>query len=89
MVYGYCRVSTRKQSIERQIINILQQFPGAEIIKETYTGTKLYGRKELEKLIAEVTKKMQKAAAELNFEAAVELRDKMMELKKTLLEMED
>ncbi len=45
-------------------------------------------RKELEKLIAEVQKKMQKAAADLNFEAAAELRDKMMELKKTLLELE-
>ncbi|MGY3662813.1 excinuclease ABC subunit UvrB [Roseburia sp. 1XD42-69] len=39
-------------------------------------------RKELEKLIAEVKKKMEKAAAELNFEAAAELRDKMLELKK-------
>ncbi len=45
-------------------------------------------RKELEKLIAEVQKKMQKAAADLNFEAAAELRDKMMELKKTLLDLE-
>lgn len=41
-------------------------------------------RKELEKLIGEVQKNMQKAAAELNFEAAAELRDKMIELKKTL-----
>lgn len=56
MVYGYCRISTKKQSIERQIINILQQFPDAEIIKETYTGTKLYGRKELEKLLQRVKK---------------------------------
>lgn len=38
-------------------------------------------RKELEKLIAEVKKKMEKAAADLNFEAAAELRDKMLELK--------
>jgi len=43
---------------------------------------------ELKKLIGEVQKKMQKAAADLNFEAAAELRDKMMELKKTLLELE-
>ncbi len=46
-------------------------------------------RKELEKLIAEVQKKMQKAAADLNFEAAAELRDKMIELKKQLQELED
>ncbi|MCI8798863.1 MAG: excinuclease ABC subunit UvrB, partial [Lachnospiraceae bacterium] len=41
-------------------------------------------RKELEKLIADVQKKMQKAAADLNFEAAAELRDKMIELKEKL-----
>ncbi len=41
-------------------------------------------RKELEKLIAEVQKKMQRAAADLNFEAAAQLRDKMIELKEKL-----
>ncbi len=46
-------------------------------------------RKELEKLIAEVQKKMQKAAADLNFEAAAELRDKMIELKQKLQEMDE
>ena len=45
-------------------------------------------RKELEKLIADVQKKMQKAAADLNFEAAAELRDKMIELKQSLRELE-
>ncbi len=39
-IYGYCRVSTRKQSIERQIANIKAQFPEAEIVKEIGTGTK-------------------------------------------------
>ena len=38
--------------------------------------------KELDKLIAEVKKKMERAAADLNFEAAAELRDKMIELRK-------
>ena len=46
-------------------------------------------RKELEKLIGEVQKKMQKAAADLNFEAAAELRDKMIELKKNLEAMKE
>ena len=46
-------------------------------------------RKELEKLIADVQKKMQRAAADLNFEAAAELRDKMVELKKSLQELVD
>ncbi|MCF2641001.1 excinuclease ABC subunit UvrB [Roseburia hominis] len=45
-------------------------------------------RQELEKLIKDVTKKMQKAAAELNFEAAAELRDKMVQLKKMYEETE-
>lgn len=44
--------------------------------------------KELNKLIKEVTKKMQQAAADLNFEAAAELRDQMKELKKHLEEIE-
>ena len=44
-------------------------------------------KKELEKLVAEIQKKMQSAAAELNFEAAADLRDKMIELKKNLRDM--
>lgn len=45
-------------------------------------------KKELEKLIKDIDKKMKKAAAELNFEAAAELRDKMLELKIHLSEIE-
>jgi excinuclease ABC subunit B len=45
-------------------------------------------RKELEKLIGEVQKQMRAAAADLNFEMAAELRDKMIELKKNLEELE-
>ena len=41
-------------------------------------------KKELEKLITDVEKKMKKAAAELNFEAAAQLRDQMVDLKKML-----
>lgn len=46
-------------------------------------------RKELEKLIAQIEKQMKKAAADLNFEAAAELRDKMTALKIKLKELED
>lgn len=46
-------------------------------------------RQELEKLVKDVEKKMKKAAADLNFEAAAELRDKMVELKKILRDMEE
>ncbi len=46
-------------------------------------------RKELEKLIGQIEKQMKKAAADLNFEAAAQLRDKMVELKVKLKELED
>lgn len=50
-IYGYCRISTNKQNIERQARNILAAYPTAHIVKETYTGTKFQGRKELEKIL--------------------------------------
>ena len=40
-VYGYCRISTRKQSIERQERNIKAEYDNAIIFKEAYTGTKI------------------------------------------------
>lgn len=40
-IYGYARVSTMKQSIERQIDNIKSEYPEAVIITESYTGTKM------------------------------------------------
>ena len=45
-------------------------------------------KKELEKLIADIQKKMEKAAADLNFEAAAEYRDKMITLKNMLRDIE-
>lgn len=50
-VYGYCRISTAKQSIERQIRNIKAEYQEAIIIEEVYTGTKTYGRREWNKLL--------------------------------------
>lgn len=49
--YGYGRISTKKQSIERQIRNIQAAYPNAIIFQEVFTGTKFYGRKELDKLL--------------------------------------
>lgn len=46
-------------------------------------------KEELEKLIGQVSKRMKKAAAELNFEVAAELRDQMTELKKQLHDIEE
>lgn len=40
-IYGYCRISTSKQSIDRQIRNIKAVYPDAVIVQEEYTGTKL------------------------------------------------
>ncbi|BAK46750.1 site-specific recombinase [Clostridium sp. SY8519] len=40
-IYGYCRVSTKQQSIDRQIRNIKKEFPEAVIMQEAYTGTKI------------------------------------------------
>ena len=54
MIYGYCRVSTQAQNIERQVRNILAVFPDAEIIREVYTGTTFQGRDKLEKLLKKV-----------------------------------
>jgi len=53
MKYGYCRISTKKQNIERQIRNILTAFPDAKIIQEVYTRTSL-NRKEWNKLYEKV-----------------------------------
>lgn len=49
-VYGYCRISTNKQNIERQERNIKAAFPDAVIIREAYSGTKVEGRKAFENL---------------------------------------
>ena len=53
-IYGYCRISTPKQNIERQVRNIIKFFPDAIIIQETFTGSKFQGRKELDKLVNSV-----------------------------------
>lgn len=51
MIFGYCRISTPKQNIERQLRNIVAVYPQAKIYKEVYTGTKVLNRKELDKLL--------------------------------------
>ncbi|MCI9137045.1 MAG: excinuclease ABC subunit UvrB, partial [Lachnospiraceae bacterium] len=76
---------TTIQKSVRELISISKK-----VAKEEYKFQKdpeSMSKKELEKLIGEIQKKMQAAAAELNFEAAAELRDKMIELKKNLRDM--
>ncbi|MBR0221821.1 MAG: recombinase family protein, partial [Synergistaceae bacterium] len=52
-VYGYARVSTQQQNIERQVRNILSEDKDAIIVRETYTG-KIISRPEFEKLLKTV-----------------------------------
>ena len=54
MIYGYARISTKKQSLERQIKNIKEAYPNAVIMEEVFTGTKVYGRKVFAKLLGAV-----------------------------------
>lgn len=51
MEYGYTRISTSKQNIERQVRNIQSDYPSAIIVREIFTGTKFQGRKEMDKLL--------------------------------------
>ena len=44
-IYGYCRISTSKQSIERQKRNIKQAYPDAILIEEAYSGTTIDRKK--------------------------------------------
>ena len=53
LIYGYCRISTKKQNIDRQVRNILAAYPTAIIVKETYTGTKIC-RKGLDFILGKV-----------------------------------
>ncbi|MCI8579880.1 MAG: excinuclease ABC subunit UvrB, partial [Dorea sp.] len=75
------------QSIQksvRDLISISKKVAAEELRLEK--DPESMSAKELEKLISDITKQMKKAAAELNFEAAAELRDKLIELKKLLHE---
>ena len=53
-IYGYCRISTSSQSIERQHRNIKAEYPDATLISEAFTGTMIEGRKEFNKLLGNV-----------------------------------
>ena len=77
---------TIKKSV-RDLISISKKVAAEELRMEKEPES--MSVQELEKLVKDVTKQMKKAAAELNFEAAAELRDKLIELKKQLQEIED
>ncbi len=72
------------QKSVRELISISKQIAKKEM--QFKKDPEEMDKQELEKLIADIQKKMKKAAAELNFEAAAEYRDKMVELKNMLQE---
>ena len=74
------------QKSVRDLISISKKVAAEELRMEKEPES--MSRKELEKLTADLTKQMKKAAAELNFEAAAELRDKLIDLKKMLNDMD-
>ena len=89
MIYGYCRISTDKQNIERQIRNIQKAYPEAAIKQEVYTGTKTDGRKVFEQLLKTVKSgdtiifdsvSRMSRNAETGFQVYQELYDKGVEL---------
>jgi len=61
-IYGYARVSSTKQSIDRQIRNIRAAEPEAIIIQETYTGRQVEGRERFERLIRQAMREAQGGA---------------------------
>ena len=67
--YGYCRISTSKQNIDRQERNILHVFPNATIVKETYTGTKIIGRKDWNQLYKKIIKQAETKKVRVSFDS--------------------
>ena len=78
---------TTIQKSVRDLIAISKKVAAEEM--EFTKDPESMSRKELEKLIADIQKKMQKAATELNFEAAAEYRDKMISLKNMLRDLQE
>ena len=71
----------------RDLISISKKVAVEEV--EMEKDPESMSEKELKNMIQKIEKKMKKAAADLNFEMAVELRDQMIELKKYLNDIED
>ena len=87
-MYGYARISQKKQNIERQIRNIRTEYPDAVIIEEAYTGTttdrplwnRLYGKvKDGDTIIFDSVSRMSRNAEE-GFKAYEELYNRGVNL---------
>ena len=85
--FRYRRITP--QTIKKAVRDLISISKAAEASDEDFRkDPESMDAKELGKLAKELEKKMRQAAAELNFEEAAKLRDRMMELKKHLLEVE-
>ena len=78
------------QTIKKAVRDLISISKAAEANEDDFRKEpESMDAKELDKLAKELSKKMRQAAAELNFEEAARLRDRMKEVKQMLLEMED
>lgn len=74
-------------TIRKAVRDLISISKAADAVQDNEKELESMSRKELEKLAAEIEKKMHRAAAELDFETAAELRDRMIEVKKQLQEL--
>lgn len=67
--YGYCRISTNKQSLLRQENKIRKLFPFAHIVSETFTGTKIAGRKDWNQLYKRIVEQAETKRVRVIFDS--------------------
>ena len=78
------------QTIKKAVRDLISISKAAEANEDDFRkAPESMDAKELDKLAKELSKKMRQAAAELNFEEAARLRDRMKEVKQMLLELEE
>ena len=83
--HGITPTTIRKAVRDLISISRAAEVDDGENLKKDYESM---NKKELEKVVKEITKNMHKAAAELNFEEAARLRDRMVEINKQLYNMD-
>lgn len=88
MIFAYCRISHNTQNLERQIRNVLKEYPNAKVIREVFTGTRsvrpewlklLHHVREGDTIVFDSVSRMSRNADE-GFEAYEELFEKGIDL---------
>lgn len=74
-------------TVQKAVRDLISISKAVDAVKDDEKELESMSKKELEKLAAEIEKKMHRAAAELDFETAADLRDRMIEVKKQLQEL--